>query len=228
MANESSSTGRIVWQTTMGMINNSVEPAISDSFQSNRWTDTQTSQGLIKYTQYIETGHEETQSPGGQAVTAISMNIEGVEKVDFGWLKYPKFVCFSNYTPEGTRGTSIFLGVFNETCNTSLYGESNPAIEKPLWFVGAKANNIDTEELWSSFASENAIGETTQEVATAWAETSYCQQCYEIPPKVTIGPLILPQGTTIWAYKAQNGAVPDDESNETSYGAILVTEAYDK
>ena len=191
--NDSSSSsavlGRIVWQTSMSMTDNGIKPAIDDRFQSNRWTEPQYHQGMIKYTQYIETGRTEIHdAEAAEAIAATAMSIDGVEKVDFGWLEEPKFVCFSNYTPEDHTGATIIIGFDNDAIRTNTE-------EKPDWAV-----------------------------SSTMADTNYCQACFEIPDGVTIGPIIIPPGTTYWAYK---DVAEESSASDNPPGAILITEAYD-
>lgn len=230
----SSTYGRITWQTSMAMSNEGITPPISDSFVSNRWTATQENQGMIKYTQYVETGRDaeasdlENASNNSSAFAAIAMEINGVEKVDFGWLKQPKFVCFTNSTPEGATEATIFIGVENNAARDAVTGSSASALMVPAWFVGEQAD-LYGDESWSDHSAEyNVSGNLTATQVAGWARTNFCQNVFEIPPGVTIGPIIIPEDVTYWVYKnAATNAEAENSSESTYPGAILITEAYD-
>ena len=232
MAEGSSSVGRITWQTSMSMTNNGTNPAISDSFVSNRWTDTQYNQGMIKYTQYVETGRDnsaenlENSSTCSSAFAAISMEINGVEKVDFGWLQNPKFVCFTNSTPEGALPTTIFIGVESPAANKDVSAQDND-LGFPTWFLADVAEKESAN--WNDISSTyNVPGGITAADVIGWGTSNFCQNVFEIPPGVTIGPIIIPEDATYWVYKNANTDANDVNSSDSTYpGAILITEAYD-
>ena len=236
-SDSSSSLGRITWQTSMGMTNEGTNPSISDEFRTNRWTEPQVNQGMIKYTQYVETGRDEgyeadTSSTTVSAVAAISMKVNGVEKVDFGWLQKPKFVCFTNSTPEGASPATIFVGIENEENTKATVNDAVDAssLFVPPWFIAqgvdAASGNVSS---WAAFCEEyNLPSGISAATVKAWGENNFCQEVLEIPAGVTIGPIIIPDDATYWVYKNAHTNNTDINSSDSAYpGAILITEAYD-
>lgn len=233
----SSSLGRITWQTSMAMTNDGTNPPISDEFRTNRWTDSQVNQGMIKYTQYVETGRDagydaDTAESTSSAVAAISMKVNGVEKVDFGWLQKPKFVCFTNSTPEGAAPATIFIGVDSEEAMMAEVDDEVNAssLFVPPWFIaqGVDAASGDPST-WSAFCVENNLPNNIDAATVqSWGTNNFCQEVFEVPPGVTIGPIIVPDDATYWVYKNAQTNDHDINSSNSGYpGAILITEAYD-
>lgn len=227
--------GRITWQTSMAMNNDGTTPAISDEFRTNRWTTPQENQGMIKYTQYVETGRDsgyeaDTSSTTATAVAAVSMKVNGVEKVDFGWLQKPKFVCFTNSTPEGAAPATIFVGVDSEEAAIKVVdGEADASsLFVPPWFISQEAVKYGSES-WPLYSSTYHIpGDTSQSTVEGWGNNNFCQEVFEIPPGVTIGPIIVPDDVTYWVYKNAKTDSTQINSSDSAYpGAILITEAYD-
>lgn len=235
-SSSSSALGRITWQTSMGMTNDGTNPPISDEFRTNRWTTTQENQGMIKYTQYVETGRgagidSDVASSTSTAIAAVSMNINGVEKVDFGWLQKPKFVCFTNSTPEGAAEATIFVGISNAEADVETVGsETAASLHEPPWFIAGLAENVGSSDgEWETFRdAHNIPNSVTQADVIAWGANNFCQEVFEIPPRVTIGPIIVPDDATYWVYKNAETSNEDVNSSDSMYpGAILITEAYD-
>lgn len=244
-SSSSRSLGRIVWQTQMSMSDENTAPAINDSFVSNRWNTSQENQGLIKYTQYVDVGrsvlpdHDE-ESSQTSAIVSVSMLVNDVEKVDFGWLEQPKFVCFTNSTPDGFAPVSIFIGVDNAKIRNEMTGDAEWSAEvgRPLWQAGAFAADHTGQDpydvaAWEAYKAEHGIGMAAIEDSSSidaadakqWATENFCQEAFEIPPGVTVGPLIIPEGTTYWCYR--NADWEESSGSSTATAAILITEAYD-